>query len=269
MTDKKYVLRLPKNSLNLSEISEEYFSPVCEVPAANECLSSPTEYFSPICATPPTTTKKFLYETLNDNMFETPKKIFEENENNDSPNTTFVSEVNLLIRPKSNYNNNVSPAIEKIMRMMKISASSTPEKSPTPTRRVSSPNYFGKANEDPAIYIVKNAWMRAFPARKRTLSFPEWVVPLKTTLTREIEPPVPQMVQALSRYQEFVDSNDEKIVDSPRYKEVIYVSEVHFLLMASNRNRRMRWAALRRSRNASRDSGISEESDHFMESDRE
>lgn len=258
MTDKKHVLRLSKDCFNPAEISQEYFSPLCEFSATNEYLSS-TEYFSPTCTTPKTTKKEFAYETPNSNAFETPKKIFERNVNNDSPNSTFVSEIDFT-RPKY-YNNNVSPAIEKIMRKMKMPTSSTPERSQTPIKRVFSPNYHfvDKANEDPAICaLVKKRLEASFSSPKAHAIISRIDSPtLKAT--REVESPVPQIAQTLSKCQESVDSDNEIVVNSPRYKEIIYVSEMHFLLMASNRNRRMR--SLHRPRSNSRDSAFSEGSD--------
>ncbi|XP_070158768.1 uncharacterized protein [Polyergus mexicanus] len=278
MADKRHVLHLPKDCFNTVEISHEYFSPVCESSAAKGYLSSPTEYFSPY-ATPQTSKKEFLDEKLNDNMFETPKKIFEENENefslNDSFNVRCISEMN-LIRP--NYSNNVRPAIEKLMRMIKMPSSSTPENSRT-SKRIFSPNYcsIGKANKDPPIYALTRKRLDtsfSSPKALATVSREHNVesFTLKATLVKEIEPPLPRKVQAPLRYQEFDSFPDDQIVvGSPLYKvckrvDVIYVSEVHFLLMASNRNRRMRMAALRRrARSNSRDSAFSE----FMESDSE
>lgn len=217
MTDKKHVLRLTKDCFNLAEISQEYFSPLCEFSATNEYLSS-TEYFSSICTTPETTKKEFVYETSNSNAFETPKKILEENENNDSPNSTLVSEMD-FIRPKY-YNNNVSPAIERIVRKMKMPISSTPERSQTPTKRVFPPNFrfVGKANEDPAICaLVKKRLDASFSSPKANAVISR-VDSLTLKAMREVESPVPQIVQAPSKCQEFVDSDDERVVDSPHYK---------------------------------------------------
>ncbi|KAL6445364.1 hypothetical protein ACFW04_002282 [Cataglyphis niger] len=270
MTDKKHVLHLPKDCLNTVEISEEYFSPVCEFSAAKEYLSSPTEYFSPY-ATP--SKKEFLDEKLNSLN----KKISEKNENelslNDSSNLTEME----MDFTRSKYHNNVDPAIEKLMiKRMKIKMpnSSTPKNSQTSIKRIFSPNCCsaGKANEDPANNLTRKrldasfSSPKALATREQSVNSSTW----KVRLTKEIEP-LPQMVQAPSRSQKFTDSflidlDDEKAIASALYKDVIYVSEVHFLLMASNRNRRMRMAASRRrSRSDSRDSAFSE----FMESDSE
>lgn len=225
MADKRHVLHLPKDCFNTVEISQEYFSPVCESSAAKEYLYSPTEYFSPY-ATPQTSKKEFLDEKLNNNMFETPKKIFEENENelslNDSSNATCISEMN-FIRPK--YSNNVSPAIEKLMRMIKMPSSSTPENLRTSTKCIFSPNYsISKANEDPSIYTLTRKRLDtsfSSPKALATVSQEHSVdsPTLKVTLVKEIEPSLPQKVQASSRYQEFDSFPDDQIVvGSPLYK---------------------------------------------------
>lgn len=223
MADKKHMLHLSKDCLSTVEISQEYFSPICESSAAKEYLSSPTEYFSPY-ATPQTSKKQFLDEKLNNNMFETPKKISEENENelslNDSSNPTCISEMD-FIRPK--YHNNVGPTIEKLMQMIKMPNSSTPENSQTSTKRIFSPNYcsVGKTNEDPAITPTRKRLDASFSSPKALATREQSVdsSTLKVTLAKEIEP-LPQMVQASSRYKKFTDSflDDEKVVASPLYK---------------------------------------------------
>ncbi|XP_050466362.1 uncharacterized protein LOC126859283 [Cataglyphis hispanica] len=268
MADKKHVLHLPKDYLNTVEIAEEFFSPICEFSAIKEYLSSPTEYFSPY-ATPQTSRKEILDKKLNSNMFKVAKKISEKNENqlslNDSSNRTEMDFT------RSKYHNNVDPAIEELTIKRMMPNSSTPKNSRASIKRVFSPNYCsaGKANEDPAMNLTRKrldasfSSPKALASREQSVNSSTW----KVRLTKEIEP-LPQMVQALSRSQKFTDPflDDEKAIASSLYKDVIYVSEMHFLLMASNRNRRMRMTALRRrARIDSRDSAFSE----FMESDSE
>lgn len=223
MADKKHVLHLPKDCLNTVEISREYFSPICESSAAKEYLSSPTEYFSPYATPQKTSKKEFLDEKLNNNMFETPKKLSEENENELSPNdSSNPTEMDFI---RSKHHNNVAPAIEKLMikRMIKMPNSSTPKNSQTSIKRIFSPNYctVGKANEDPAITLTRKRLDASFSSPK-ALAIREQSVnssTLKVRLAKEIEP-LPQMVQALSRSQKFTDSflDDEKVIACPLYK---------------------------------------------------
>ncbi|XP_072757585.1 uncharacterized protein [Anoplolepis gracilipes] len=159
-------------------------------------------------------------------------------------------------------NDNVSPTIEKLIRMMKMQNSSISENSLTPTKRLFSPNYrtVNKANDDPAVFTPTRKRLDSTFSSPKALTIREYSMnsspTLKATMIKEIKPPVPQMVQAPCKHQEFIDSNDEK-------EETIYVSEVHFLLMASNRNRMRKMVACRRPRRDSEDSAFSE----LMESD--
>lgn len=216
MTDKKHVLRLSKDCFNRADISQEYFSPLDEFSAANVHFYSPIECFSMPKNESPN-------NDPNNNMFETPEKVFERNKNEVSPNDsnpTYFSEMNFL-PPK--YCNNVSPAIEKLMRKMTPS-SSTPKNSQTPTKRVFSFNCWlvDQANEDPASCTPIRKRLDANLLSPRAFTSQEYSLDsstLKATLVKEIEPLLiePQIVQISSKCQECVDYfPDDERADSPR-----------------------------------------------------
>jgi len=224
MTDKKHVLRPSKDYFNRAEISQEYFSPLLESSAANVHFYSPIEYSSP---TSKTLKNEFPNENLN-NTFEhlihlTPKKVFENKSEvslNDS-SSTYISEMNF--GPPKCYNN-VSPTIEKLMRMM-MPSSSTPKNSQT--KRIFSSNCWSvdQVNEDSTGYTpirkrLDSSFLspKVFVCQEHSLDSSM----LKATLTKEIDF---QIVP--SRCQECVDyfpddkragSPDDKRAGSPDYE---------------------------------------------------
>jgi hypothetical protein len=304
MADKKQASCPPEDcSEDKIDVAQDFVSPIFkpflptnEYFSSTEYLLSP-EFDSPSRVTSKTSKKTFLKEKLN-GEFETPKKMIEEDDieflhhkNLQTSYRTCRSEMDFT-RPK--YCNNTSPAIENLIRIMGIPFLLTPEDSWTPMRRALSPGLFDSKNAYDNFAILNRKHLDAsFTNPKITdVTFRKYSVDSRT-LTKVTDFSSPQLAQKfLSRCQsrESVDTppSDERVVDFSRceikeslqcikiaekdetFQETIYVSEVYFLLMASNRNRRMKMAMLSKSerpRTESRDSD-SAFSD-FMASDQE
>ncbi|KYN43788.1 hypothetical protein ALC56_02051 [Trachymyrmex septentrionalis] len=181
-------------------------------------------------------------------------------QDNDSQTSTpsCVSKMDYTL-PK--YRNNVSPAIDKIMRMMNMPSLITSEDSSsdllTSKNRIPSSNFCCGGNENVIIPIMaKECLDICFSSPKPFVSTCKkysTVTDRMYSLFQDAQKPqLQEMIEPLPNGESEDPSN---------YEEKIYVSEVTFLLMASNRNQRMRDNVFQRtmpSRTNSRDSGFSE-----------
>ncbi|XP_024893910.1 uncharacterized protein LOC112468784 isoform X2 [Temnothorax curvispinosus] len=139
-----------------------------------------------------------------------------------------------------------------------------------PMNCISSPGYCCDGNENFAVPVMAKEHLdicfsspKPFVSAYKRGSAEDREDPQSRTM-KEIEPSLCQIGQeSMSGWQEIADPDGEPIVDSSRYEDKIYVSEVHFLLMVSNRNRRATLSE--ESRRDSKDSAFSE----FMGSDEE
>jgi len=279
MADEKQTSRSPEYCFDKIEVSQDFVSPTFKsfLPAneyffSDEYLLSP-EFDSLSRVTPrrriklKTSRKTFLKEKSNDDEFETPKKIAEEDDieflrYKNLRMSSCCSEMNFT-RPK--YRNNISPAIENLIRIMGIPFLLTPEDSRT--RRALSPDLFDSriSYDDFAVSLLNRKCRDASsaspktPVTSRRHSLDSCT--LKAMLTKVTDSSSPRLAQKfLSRYQslEFIDipRSDERVIDSSyceikespqcveiaeedeeTFHETTYVSEAFFLLMASNRNR--------------------------------
>ncbi|XP_012221833.1 uncharacterized protein [Linepithema humile] len=286
MADEKQASCSPEDCSDKIEVSQDFvfpifkpFSPANEYFSSIEYLSLP-EFDSPSRVMPKTSKKTFLNEKSNGGECETLKKTAEENDieflrykNSRMSYWTCRSEMDFA-RPK--YRNNVSPAIENLIRIMGIPFLLTSEDSRTPMKRAFSSGIFdGRiAYDDYALLSRKrldasftSPKTPVFTSRRHSVNSRT----LKAMLMKETGSSSSQLAQKfLSRCQswESVDTppSDERVVNSSRYEikespqcvkiaekdketfqETIYVSEMYFLLMASNRNRRIRMAMMSRS----------------------
>ncbi|XP_071568601.1 uncharacterized protein [Temnothorax nylanderi] len=240
-------------------------------PATNHCLESNSSSCTALTASEAV----FMYENSSNDILEC-KTESEEDENeqpqdNDSQTSTpsCVSKMDYTL-PK--YRNNVSPAIDKIVRMMNMPSLITSQDSSSGLSMncISSPGYCCDGNENFAVPVMAKEHLdicfsspKPFVSAYKRGSAEDREDPQSRTM-KVIEPSLCQIGQeSMSGWQEIADPDGEPIVDSSRYEDKIYVSEVHFLLMVSNRNRR---ATLPEgSRRDSKDSAFSE----FMGSDEE
>lgn len=293
MADEKQASCSPEDCSDKIAVSQDFVFPIFKpFSLTNEYFSSEylslPKFDSTSRVTPKISKKTFLNEKSNDGEFEMLKKTAEKNDieflrckNSQTPYWTRCPEIDFA-RPK--YRNNISPAIENLIRIMGISFLLTSENS----RHVFSPGLFDgrTAYDDFALLSRKRLDASLTSLKTSDLAARRHTVNsrmLKAMLMKKTDSSSPQLVQKfLSRCQsqESVDTSpsDERVVDSPRceikessrcvkiaeeepFRETIYVSEVYFLLMASNRNRmRMLNRSEERSRTESRssDSAFSE-----------
>ncbi|XP_011647894.1 uncharacterized protein LOC105434033 [Pogonomyrmex barbatus] len=199
-----------------------------------------------------------------------------ENEPQDADlQTTTLSCISKMDFTLPKYRNNISPAIDKLMRMINMSSLLTSDDSsddlPISTNRIFPFNYYlgnDKKFTVPILSIPKESLDVCFSSPKPFVSTykrdaEDYGAYSMMPLMKKIESSLFQIVRepSLSEVQE-VDPNNES-AQFGYNEDIIYVSEVYFLLMASNRNRRHNLRE--RSRRNSKDSAFSE----FMGSDKD
>lgn len=274
MADKKQASCSPGDCSDKIVASQDFVFPIFK--PANEYFSSPeylslSEFDSPSRAIPKTSRKTFPNEKGGE--FETLEKTAEEDDieflrykNLQTPYWTYHAEMDFAL-PR--YRNNTSPAIENLIRIMGIPFLLTSEDSRTPARRAFSPVGLsdGRTAYDDFAFLGRKRPDASFAGPKTPRRHSVDSRTLKAMLTDFSSPPLAQKFLPMCQSRNSVDTpSDERVVDSsccemkesPRcvkivekpeetFRETIYVSEVHFLLMASNRNRRTRTAMLNRS----------------------
>lgn len=199
-------LYLPDNLYDPDEPYQECFSPTCEssIPARKcfslptiDCASSSNFDFLPCESTPKISNKVFLSQ-FNDNKLRAMlKREFEEEdkneffENNVHAFGQMTSEEVDFTPPR--YRNNVSPAIEKLIRMMNTPSVSIDQ---IPKQIVYSPSFIGNKmfNDDSVILskqCVDTSCSPQTPSRKHNLCNSM----LKMTLSKDVDLSLPQAVQ--------------------------------------------------------------------------
>lgn len=145
----------------------------------------------------------------------------ERSRDNDSQTSTpsCVSKINYTL-PK--YRNNISPAIDKLMRMMNMPSLITDSSSdlPSSTNRISSPDYCRGDKENFAVPITAREYLDiCFSSPKPFVSTYKSDSSAQSR-TKEIDPLLSQIGQEpMSGWRETVQLPDgESIMDSPRYE---------------------------------------------------
>ncbi|KYN11170.1 PREDICTED: uncharacterized protein LOC108768417 [Trachymyrmex cornetzi] len=199
----------------------------------------------------------YLLESKNEAEMRSEKDKSEQDNDSQTFTPSCVSKMDYTL-PK--YRNNVSPAIDKIMRMMNMPSLITSEDSSselTSKNRIPSSNFCCDGNENVIIPIMaKECLDICFSSPKPFVSTCKKYSPVKDRMYSLFQDA--QKLQSQEMAESFPNNESE---DPPNYEEKIYVSEVTFLLMASNRNQRIRDNMFPRampSRTNSRDSGFSE-----------
>ncbi|EZA53008.1 hypothetical protein X777_07186 [Ooceraea biroi] len=272
-------LRLPEGHLSQSYVSHDCFYSTSN----SGLLSSSVEYFPSFnSATPRASRKAFPDEEFNGSDLETPGKQSEESDKeferelSRTLNRTFAGETN---RARPTYRNNVSPAIQKIIRMMRMPCLSTPLAT-TPTKRAFSAGRLDHLNDsfedevnDDSICILRRRLDRSFSPDVASRRHSMDGQLLKTMLAKERDFSMSRVAQNISLstcqsrgLMDALADDTEPVVSACEMKQsplciqmvekenevssedCNQVSELYLLLMTSNRNQRMKNAAFDRRR---------------------
>jgi len=241
--DSPRMLCLFEDHLNHSEVSHGYLSPVL---SKCELFFPTSEYFPSSCSL----MSAFPGEELDDSDLDFPGKRPDETGKESELSQTF-EETN---RAQSTCRNNVSPAIQKIMRMMRL----TPCLSTTLTKRALSAGRLDHLDDS-----LRNLKRRLDASFTPDVAFRRHSMDGRLLETRESDSSI-----STRRSCDFTDAlaNDEFAVASVSHREIKrspacvqivattdqasaedynYVSESYFLLMTSSRNQRMKNEASR------------------------
>lgn len=167
----------------------------------------------------------FMYEKSNNGRPEYKTEGFEEDEPNERPQdndsqTSTPSCISKMDYTLPKYRNNVSPAIDKLMRMINMPSLITDtDSSNSPTNRISSPEYCRDDKENFAVPIMTREYLDiCFSSPRPFVSTYKRVE--AQSRTKEIDRLLSQIGQdPTSGWQEIVElPNGEPIVDSPCYE---------------------------------------------------
>lgn len=215
----------PDDLSDRAELSRECFSPICEFstpakkcfsPMSTDCVPVPKLDFLS-CESTPKMSKVFLGQEFNDDKL---KAIFKQelededrnefSENNATPHGGYATEDVDFTPPR--YRNNVSPAIEKLIRTMNTPISA----SISQTQVVCSPTSFldSKMFNDDSVALSRQCFDTSCSPKTPSGRHSLCTSILKMTLSRDLDLSFPQTGQesSLSKCpsQEFVDTLFEK-----------------------------------------------------------
>lgn len=293
MNAEHQTLHMPEDLFNQPEDSAECFSPISNCvflsPADRRLFQTSQCFFSLGSSTPQVSRKVFLDD--NDSDCETPRKRSEESDKVSEDELSRRIESRMLshtfagetdhVRPM--YRNNVSPAIQKIIRMMRMPCLSHLENTTSPRKRTFSAGRLGclinrledKVSSDDSICNLTKFLDESFnpdlASRRHSIDSHT----MRMMLARDNSSSMFQVTQNVSLPTRqpcdfaIAVANDELVANasccemkqSPVCVQIVkkeedcnevssedrnQVSELYFLLMKSNRNRRMKNAAFRR-----------------------
>lgn len=225
MVNKEHTLYLPQDYFDQTDVFEKYFPPVYDFsfvmdgyyrPMTDHLLES--NLSSSATLTSPE--KVFMYENLNKMEFEE-----DENKQDNYSQTSTSSCVSKMDYTLPKYRNNVSPAIDKLMRMMNMPSLITPDDSygDLLTNRISSPNYCFDNKHFPIPIKAKEHLDICFSSPKPFINTYKTDITddCARSKTKEIDLSLSQTVrEPMSGWQEIADSlpDVEPVAGASHYK---------------------------------------------------